>query len=56
MRPAQVEVLIDDEELFDPVPVQDFLRLLKSGSHRDCNEVIPGHDFRNRSLHVALEA
>jgi hypothetical protein len=52
----ELEVAIDDKQLLDLVPVQNFPRGVQrcADGHRD--EVLLGHDGRDRAIHVGLEA
>src|SRR5271165_6978744 len=52
----QVELIVDDEQLFDAVFVKDLLSLFERGADRDGDQVFLGHDLRNRQVRTRFEA
>ena len=55
-QPLQAVVVIDDQELLDLVRVQDVLRLVERRAHGHRDQVLTGHDLRDRPLEARLEA
>ena len=52
----EVVLIVDHEQLFDAVPVQDFLGFVEGGADGDGDEVIFGHHLRNREVEAGFEA
>ncbi len=55
-EPLQPEVLVDDEQLLDLVPVQDLARLVERRADRHGEERVLRHHLADRPLDVGLEA
>ncbi len=56
MRPLRLIVLVDDEQLFDAVLLQDALGFFERGADGDGDEIVLRHDVADRLIEVALEA
>jgi hypothetical protein len=54
-QPLEVVAVVDDEELFDLVIVEDFLRFVERGPDGD-GDKLAGHDLLDRQVEAALEA
>ena len=52
----EVTVLVDDEELLDPMVVQNLARLLEGRAHRHRDEVLLGHALGDGEVEARLEA
>src|SRR5437660_12209784 len=53
---AQRPVPVDDGEFFNPVLLEDFLRVVECRSDGGCDQVAVGHDLRYLKISVRLEA
>src|SRR5580765_3904624 len=51
----EVFVVVDDQELFDPVLLQDCLRLIQGCADRNRYQRLRRHHFRNRQLETCFE-
>ena len=49
-------MVVHHQQLFDAVPVQDRLRLLQRGAHRNGNQVLLGHHLRDRQIEARFKA
>src|SRR5215471_818650 len=52
----EVEVLIDDEEFFDAMFLQDFFRTLEGGADRDGDEIVFGHHLADQLAEIFFKA
>ena len=55
-QPDEPPLAVDDGQLLDAVAVQDVLGLLEGHLAADRDQVLPGHEQRDRPLEVVLEA
>ena len=53
---AQRPVPVDDGEFFNPVLLEDFIRVVECRSDGGCDQVAVGHDLRYLKISVRLEA
>ena len=55
-QPLEHELIVDDQQLLDLVPVQELARLFERRAHRHGEQRIARHDVGDRPIQVRLEA
>ena len=56
MRPLRLKSLIDDEEFFDAVLLENFFGFFEGGADGDGDEIVLGHDLADELAVIFLEA
>jgi len=52
----EIEILIDDQEFFDAVLLENFFGFFEGGADGDGNEIVLGHDLADELAVIFLEA
>src|SRR3989441_11951629 len=54
-QPLELEAIVDHQELFDTMLVQNLPGLIQRRALRRRDEVLPGHDLGDLEIHACLE-